>query len=580
MRRRVPHRTHRGPGRLLAWTRTCLTRLALAASVAVAATNVSAEVRYEGDPVYSSRELDDALGIRSGEEPSPDILRVRLTELLRRYVADGYLDVEIEVRVAPGEPTVVHVDPGEHVVLGRRLTSGVPRDLAGEIDAHAELEPGDELSVRALERDLARTTEILAEEGYAFAESRVGNLARDGATVSFRLSVDAGERVVVDSLSVSGLEVTRLTTVERLAGFARGTRYRESARRRMRERLVRSGLFTRVGEVEIRTLPDGNGVYRLSVEEGPTTFITGILGVGGQDQELTGLLDVTLGNLFGTARTFRALWEGRGAGRVYYEIAYREPWILGLPVAIGGEFRQDQEDTLYTRTDWLADVEYAVLDRLTLRAGWQAEASTTPLELLTRTTRASTRFGLRWDGRDEIVNVRRGGLIDVTATQGTQKERFADRPRVEREVTTLETLGEAHVPVGAATGISASLVGYVRQSRGETLRPENLYPLGGAGSIRGYEERRFRTGLGAAAAIELRRFLDPVSGARVHLFVDIGYLDPARSLGTGGDAWKIGAGIGVRVPSRVGLLGIDLGASDEVRAVQEARVHVSVVGRY
>jgi outer membrane protein assembly factor BamA len=551
----------------------------LAVMVLVAQSSL-ASVRYEGEPIYSGRELDEILGVVPGTAIDDETLRSRLPRLLTRYVDDGYLDVALTLRSTSEGDHALTIEPGARVRLGRRLTTGVPRELLDELDERATLTPGDPFSVEGLERDLTRATERLVEGGYAFAETHVSDLTREGDAVSYRLAVVPGERVMVDSLHVEGLGVTRPATAARIAGFVPGRTFRESERRAVRERLVRSGLFVRVGEVRLRTLPDGGGAYTVDVEEAPSTLITGVVGVGGADQELTGLLDVTLANLFGTARSFRALWEGRGSGRVYYEIAYREPWILGLPAAISGQFRQDQEDTLYTRTDWLADVEYSVLDNLVLRAGWQSEESTTPLALLERTTRASTRFGLRWDGRDDAFAPRRGGLIDATGTRGTQKERFAEGPRIEREVTTLEAHTEVHVPIGVATGLFAGTTGYVRQARGESLRPENLYPLGGVSTIRGYEERRFRTGLGTAVTVELRRYLASASAARVHGFVDAAYMDPARTLGTGGDAWKLGIGVGVRVPSRVGLLGVDLGAADEIGSFAEARVHLSVVGRY
>jgi outer membrane translocation and assembly module TamA len=79
--------------------------------------------------------------------------------------------------------------------------------------------------------------------------------------------------------------------------------------------------------------------------------------------------------------------------------------------------------------------------------------------------------------------------------------------------------------------------------------------------------------------VEGRRYLGP-GPARIFVFTDAGIFDGDRSLGTEGDALKVGAGVGMRVASRLGLVGLDVGAAEDIRSYDEVRLHFSVEGRY
>jgi len=536
-----------------------------------------AEVRYEGEPVFSSSRLDDLLGVVRGRTVEPDVLAARLPALLQTYVEEGYLDAVLRLR-ADGEDLVVEVAPGERVLVVERDLSGGPRDLGAALAEAIPPRTGHVARGEEIEVELRDAVTVLTEGGHPFAEARATDFRRDGAKLGYTLELDAGRRMRVDSLRVRGLEVTRPGTARRIACFEPGERFRESTRHLIGTRLARSGLFASVGEVGVVRLEDGRGVYDVEVTEAPATILHGVVGVGGRDQELTGLLDVTLSNLFGTARDFRARWEGRGQGRASYELAYHEPWIWTLPLAVDLGFEQDQEDTLYTRTAWRADLALAVHENLTLRAGWQVEETSSPVDVLVHSERDGSRLGLRWDGR-ETLGLGGGGLLDLTATTGTQEERYFDDTIEKRDVTTLEAIASAERFLGRWTSLHLGSEGFLREARGEEPRPENLFPMGGAQSIRGYEERRFRTGLGAVLRIELRRYTGPDRG-RVLVFVDGAYLDPSRTLGAGGDAWKLGAGIGLRAATRLGLLGVDLAASEEIASYEDLRIHMSVEARY
>ncbi len=565
--------SHHLPYRTLAW---------LAAAVALslpARGTIGETLVYRGEHPYSQRELDAILRVASDVPVTPEAVADAMPGLMERCVEDGYFEALARL-FRDADLLVLELQVGPRVVADAPVVTGAPHEVHDELEAELGEGAGRPLRGVDVERRLRSSALRLSEAGFPFAEVRATEFARDGERLLYRVQVEPGKVVVMDSLRVGGLKVTRPLTAERIAGFTPGGRYRESERSAIRTRLLRSGIFARVSDVDLRILPDGGtGVYELTVEEGPSTWLHGAIGVGGQGREVNGLVDVALTNLFGTARVFKALWEGRGEGRAFYRLAYREPWILGWPLAASGQFEQEQEGQVFTRTDWIGELELAVVERLAVRLGWQSHESVSPSGAVSRSLRRSSRFGFAWDSRDDPVAPRTGSLLDVTATRGDQKDERRDGPPIKRPVTTLETRVEAVPWAGRRNAFYVGLTGFLRDARGETLRPENLYAVGGAASLRGYEEKRFRTGLGAVGSFEARRYLRQ-DGTRVFLFVDAGVFDPDRTMGTGGDRWKLSGGLGLRVGSRVGLVGIDFAASEEIASYEEIRMHFSVVGRY
>ncbi len=563
--------------------RAAVAGVALAAVVGLvgaSAPAVAGGLVYRGDLVVPVDELDALLGVTERGIADSAVVVSRLERLTERVVLEGYLDARLELR-REDDDLVLTIDAGAPVRIQAPRIDGLPdAEWARAVEPErfeVELTTFDEI-----DRGLGGYVAALVEAGFPFASATATDFVRDESVMSYRVAIDPGPVVRIDSLHVDGLEVTRPSTVYRLCRFRPGARYRESLIPLYRERLARSGLFLDVAPPSLLVGGDPgdavrDGILTLTVTEKPFTTIHGILGVGGRDRELTGLFDVRLDNLFGTARRFHARWEGRGQGRATYEIDYREPWIAGWPVALDAGFHQDQEDTLYTRTDWRLDVSVALTERVELRTGWQVEQSSRPVGELEETERRGNRFGFGWNGRD-VVRGRGGAFVDVTATRGTERDRLRDGTRATRDVTTLESRIGGERVWGART-LFVEGVSYLRESPGQRIRAETAFRVGGATSLRGFEEGRFRTDLGGVLTLEARRYLD-AGASRVHLFVDTGYFDPDRSLGVGDDRWKIGIGVGMRVRSRVGLVGVDLAGNDEITSYEELRVHLSILGSY
>ena len=207
---------------------------------------------------------------------------------------------------------------------------------------------------------------------------------------------------------------------------------------------------------------------------------------------------------------------------------------------------------------------------------------------IARTDAAFTGLGLRVERVDDRAAPRRGLSLAVTGEVGRRTRAFGrlDAPdagsaspvptetRVRERVR--QERADAHarlyVPTFARQSLALGLDGYVL-GRGAADEGD-LFRFGGASTLRGYDEDRFRARTAARAFAEARLHLDRESLA--FLFADAGYVDqpevPGRVALRG---LYPGSGIGVQLATPAGLLTTTYAASPET-GLGNGRIHVGV----
>ena len=81
--------------------------------------------------------------------------------------------------------------------------------------------------------------------------------------------------------------------------------------------------------------------------------------------------------------------------------------------------------------------------------------------------------------------------------------------------------------------------------------------FGGATTVRGYEEDQFSGSRVSWLNCEYRSIMDYHS--RVFLFIDSGFYQRKEESGKKIQGYKIGYGFGIRLETKVGMIGIDYG---------------------
>ena len=556
-------------------------------------------VRVSGLAPGAEANARRALGLPVGGVPDSAVVVAAGARLVAALEADGFLDATIDsiaaadVRGAGADlkaELVVHARPGPRATIARVTWEGMTRVDPTEAGRLSGLVPGAPFRPGRLEAGLVRVLDTYEARAYPAARLFVADLTRGTMGVELVLRALEGDSIVVREVAFPGALATKRSVMEKSVRPAVGVPYDRARVRDARQRLADLGVFARVDEPELDALDGAHARLSFPVTEGATNAFDGALGFqeagaagGGVNTEdrITGLFDLTLGNLGGSARQAALRFEGRGGGVHEFRLRYAEPFLFGL--ALRTELGLDQlvEDTLYTRTRGALRFTFAAWSGA---KAWLAVASErTVLEEgpTEKATAGVTEAGIEADRRDDPLAPRRG--YRVAFATGTAFKRELLRPSDTRRATqvTAWLRAQAHRPLGVTTGLRVDVDGALRLSNEPVVPFYDLDPVGGARSLRGYREGQFRASRWAVVRSEFGVF--PPAGGRAYVFADQGVLyrpfldEEGRPVST--TDYHLGGGLGVEVPSGLGLVALSLGwgRGDEPL---DGKLHVRLINRF
>jgi outer membrane protein insertion porin family len=458
-----------------------------------------------------------------------------------------------------GKLRLVASAPIDSVAWGRVL------DLEGRPVSDAPIGP-------ALRRALA----WLSEAGYPFAEASPGSFDLRDGRLEGTVTLDMGPMARVAGLLLPGGRVTRPATALRVAGVRIGEPYTGRQDRALAEALARSGLFLSVGEVKLSPggVPD-DVLLEVPVTEPPYTRFAGVLGVSGRDSRVTGLVDLDLANIAGTARRATGRWEDRGEGLSRFALSYHEPWLPLVPVGVQGSLAHDVNRSVYSYTKWeLA----ASLDR---PGGWRFQVGrggTRAVETASDLGAISEGFylvGVEWDRRNSLLVPTAGGRLFLESRRGQKSYTVArDSLDVRIDRTRWTAGAEAYRRAGRQWLLALRGSFEYLDTPEDSLARYDLFAVGGASSLRGYREEQFLTP-GAWIVQAEWRWLADARGSALYLFTDAAFISPRRGqeLRDSFRTFLLGTGVGVRQASKLGLLGIEYGVA-KGESPLDGRIHL------
>ncbi len=455
-----------------------------------------------------------------------------------------------------------------------RVVAEAPADTLGFLRA-LDL-AGRPVSAAPLGEGIERGLRVLAAEGYPFAVARPGAFTVEGGRLGGVIRLDPGVRARLGGLILPGGAVTRNATALRLAGVRPGETYTGEQDRRVQERLARSGLFTRVGTPELVPGEDPDAVLlRVPVAEPPYTRFTGVLGVSGRDSRVTGLVDLDLANIAGTARRASGRWESRGDGLTRFHLHYREPWLPVIPVGVEGDLAHDVNTGVYSHTTWEVAGSLAWSNGWVFRLGRGGSRSVEVAGERTTVRESFTLAGVEVDRRNSVLVPTAGVRAMLESRRGTKRwipPGDSLETRVDRTRWTAEAEGYRRV---GRTWLAALRARFDYLETPEDSLPRyDLFAVGGAASLRGYREEQFLTPAAWVVQAEWRRLLDD-RGSSLYLFSDAAFISPrsGRSLRDTFERFLLGTGVGVRQASRLGILGVEYGVA-KGESPLDGRIHL------
>lgn len=551
-------------------------------------------ITFSGNTGVDTRELHSWMTIRVGDQFSEANVDSSLKQLQDRYRQQGYPFAQVDsFSVLKEESTValtIFLTEGKPAILRSLRFEGNGVFSSDKLLMEFSGEIGERFRPHQLEENLQTILQQYEKAGYPFARATLKDVAMKETTseydVEVVVSLEEGEPVLVTVLSVEGNRTTKEEVIAREARVRHGVRWTPELPARVQQRLLKMQIFSSVSLPELFVRKDGTAGLLVRVTEGNHNRMDGMIGYaptgsGTGAGSIMGLVNLHFRNLFGTGRRLAARWYRENQFTQEIELRYHEPWIAAFPVNGDFGFFQRKQDSSYVRR------QYDLSAELILSEEFRVGVSLSQTEVIPSERQAgrlvaeshSTTVGgyVLYDSRDDAVTPTSGMFYRTEFQTGTKKRSLgtvslsntAQRFTVEMEYTL--AFAQRHL-------FNATL--HARELRSGGLDISDLYRLGGATTLRGYREGQFFGSRLVWTNIEYRILVAPRSF--FYLFSDVGYIsnpDPSVAGLADSEQTKVGYGIGTRMDTALGLLGVSI-ALGQGDTFSTAKLHLRLVNEF
>ncbi|MDT0630510.1 BamA/TamA family outer membrane protein [Rubrivirga sp. S365] len=452
-------------------------------------------------------------------------------------------------------------------------------------------------SARRFEADLGAAARALARLGYADAVLVPDVTAGEGGAVRVTVRVDEGAPADVAGVELVGARRPSRAFASRVAAVGPGALLADVDLGRVRAVLDATRLYDEVGEPVVARGADGRVVVQVPVREaapGAFDLVVGFLPPSdGEPGQLVGNGRVNLRNPFGGGRALDVELVRNPGLASSLDVAARDPFVFGTPLAVGLGFEGTSrgEPVPFSRQRYAAELGYALAPGLSLVAGLTAETVRPGVvadsalaggAVVRRSDALYVGAGVTLDRLDAPRNPRRGLALRLYAEQGRPRAASTD-PTVVLEARARRRLDAAvrgYLPTFArqvaVLGLDARVVqgGTPTAEAPDGLDEGDLFRIGGAATLRGYDEEAFRGRAVGRLLAEYRLLFDADSYGVA--FFDLGYVD-RPALGAAPPETRVlpGYGLGVRVRTGLGLASVSYALSPDV-PLGRGKVHVGL----
>ena len=489
----------------------------------------------------------------------------------------------------------VKIVEGKRIRMGEVTLAGNEHFSEAEIRDQLNLRQGKLFTPIRLEQGIERIQTLYSEYGYPKVEIAPKNFqfSAETGTVDLLLTIREGAQAQIGEVKISGLKKTKMEVVLREIPLKPNQRFDQRDIDASYRRLRNLGYFYQINPNVLEAGATEDKInFHAHVTEAKTGRLSGVIGYAPPDSEsdaapqLTGVFEARETNLLGTGRQVNFYWKS-GLLKVF-RLGYAEPWIFGKPVTIGieyGQFKQQNPNRaqlsgiLYNDTEAVSEEQSGSVSATThfgrvfegiMTLGYKRinvpntvipSTSTPPLDTQTPVfsdpsamtlidltpysgTKYSVAFRLTRDTRDYFLN----------PTSGRRDSVAIEVSRSDFQLRKVWLSLQQYFPTWRKQTVAVELHGAA--AWGVNIPPTELFYLGGATTLRGYDEDWFSGPRRVYANLEYRFLVGPDS--QIFVFTDLGAVTLIETPSVF-DRLRVGYGVGARLESKAGILRINYG---------------------
>jgi outer membrane protein insertion porin family len=266
------------------------------------------------------------------DQYSKQKLQADLEKVRSYYQNRGYLEFNVDstqVSITPDKEDIyitVNITEGPQYKVGDVRLAGELMVPEAELIPLVQLRTGQVYSRDKLQASVKAISDRIGAEGYAFANvNAIPEIDKEKQTASFTVYIDAGRRVYVRKINISGNVRTRDEVIRREMRQLESAWYDSARIERSKVRIKRLGYFD---DVNIETPPVPGTTDQADVEVSVTERSTGSLNAGigySSADKLVFNASVSQQNILGSGNALIAALNTSRISQLY-SLAFTEPY--------------------------------------------------------------------------------------------------------------------------------------------------------------------------------------------------------------------------------------------------------------
>jgi outer membrane protein assembly factor BamA len=555
-----------------------------------------------GNSAFSDSEYRQWSGISNGLQVFPGMIDSVKSRIAKQLSLRGYLNFKFEdekVAYSPDSQKVdllINISEGSPTYV-RDINIGGLDSIDNKITTMFDFQRGNVFNKYDLEENISETLTYLENNGYPFAKIIVSSVdfQKEGRenVADIYLDIKRETRSTIDKIEIIGNTSTKDYVITRELRLDSGAVYSQEIIAELPNRLNRLRFFEPVNGPRFYFNSKSQGVLLIEVKEKQTNNFDGIIGyvpARNEDEKgyITGLVNISLRNLFGTGRAAAIRWQQFDRNSQELELKYLEPWLLGFPFNINLGLFQRKQDTTYVQRKLEGALEYLATEDISASVFIGTEEiipteNEVPVFKVYNSNVFTTGANLKVDTRDDPY-APTSGLFFINSYSFSRKKingpaqfitpNLETRINLQRFALDFEGFYEFFKRQVVALGIHG------RELRGSFFENSDLFRLGGTNSLRGYREDQFLGSRILWTNFEYRLLLTRRTFA--FLFFDTGYYlresDAERNMLKSED-YLYGYGLGLNIETGLGVLGVSF-ALGEGDSFSDGKIHFGLINEF
>ena len=564
--------------------------LILFINAAFSQTKISS-VNISGNNFYSESDILKMMVSKKDADYRQEQYLLDLKTIRDQYKSSGYLYVKFdEEKVLFSDDSSfaeieIKINEGKKVEVGKIETYGNITVSDSEILNLFRTKKGDVLNDKILNDDIQELLKLYETRNLPFAKITIKDISvyRENNIEKLNIELDITEnsKVKIDQVKIKGNETTEDYVIIRELKLSKSSVITSKSLQEMKSRLDRLNIFESVEDPKIYSVRNKkeSGLL-IEVKEGNTNTFDGVLGYNPPKNEnesgyLTGLVNVSFKNLFGTGRKIQARYLQDVKESQELEFNYLEPYVFSLPLNINFGFLQRIQDTAYTMRNLDLKGDFLFSDKFTISlvGGYNRVIPSdviNPAIIVPDSRILSSGVELKYDTRDNIFIPEKGSLYKSFYSYGS-KRIFYNSSVLNSEYYENFSIQRYYLEVEFYASFLKRQTVLLRlfggEVKSEKLDEADLFRIGGNKYIRGYRLEQYLASRIASSNLELRYSIS--RKGFLFGFYDSGYyFRPADFVNNFPEqsGFLYGYGIGIRLESGLGIIGVSyaLGKDDGI----------------